>query len=836
MVPVGLGSTMVARLWLALASEPGAAAAPGDADDASPGDADDASPGDADDAAPGDAVDVGEPESAPPQPRPADLARVRGRVLTYGDRSAIAGATIVPLDGGTPVTADENGNFVLPLGAGSHAFEIRAVGFQTLSTKVTLSRNRELEFEYRLLPKIGDDRYRTIVRQRREIALSATTLREAEIREVAGTRGDPLRVVTSLPGVSQLSGLLPYVVVRGAAPGNTGYYLDGARVPILFHLALGPSILHPYFIDAVDFYPAGAPSRLGRFVSGIIEGRTRPSRRDRVHGDIDARLTDAGGLLEIPINRSWLPGCLDDPKTKRRLQCKRGPGKGALTLAGRYSYTGALISLVQSQARIKFWDYQARFDHRVAPTADFIAFAYGSYDDIGQKPPKGQAYQPYIRFHFHRLDLRVRQRLRREGSATYAVIFGLDESGFTAGDTTSQVYRTYEWRIAPRMDLRLPINDRVAIGLGIDQEFQIFRLANPIIDNDQINLEDISLLFSDRFVSASGAYLEALVRKGGFELRPGVRVDAYAQVGGSPYLPNATAVTHAVGVDPRMTLREKIARRWTLRQAVGMYHQPPAFPIPVPAIESFGFERGLQQNIQGAFGYEFDAIPDRLQLIQEAYGGYLSNLQDYDLGAASTGGSISELEDVITKVDGWAYGLETMLRLAPEMRMFGWAAYTLSRSVRNYNVGGRAPSSWDQRHILNVVLGYRISHKWNIGGRVHYHSGRPWTAPVGDQTSAEALAQNRNNARMAPFFQLDLRVERNWRYPDWQLDLFLDVNNATYSFDTIACGQSPTALPGGLRMGQLVVAAQTDPARGVAKCTPIGLRYTLPSMGLRARF
>ena len=183
-----------------------------------------------------------------------------------------------------------------------------------------------------------------MVRQRREVALSATTLREAEIREVPGTRGDPLRVISSLPGAVPLAGFLPYVVVRGAAPGNTGYYLDGSRVPILFHVALGPSVLHPYFIDAVDFYPGGAPVRLGRYVSGIIEARTRPARRDRVHGDVDARFTDAGGLLEIPIHRSYLPGC----HAKHRLKCKRGPGQGALTFAGRYSYTGAVLTLVQA--------------------------------------------------------------------------------------------------------------------------------------------------------------------------------------------------------------------------------------------------------------------------------------------------------------------------------------------------------------------------------------------------------------------------------------------------------------------------------------------------------
>ncbi|MEI9949386.1 MAG: hypothetical protein WDO74_10485 [Pseudomonadota bacterium] len=32
---------------------------------------------------------------------------------------------------------------------------------------------------------------------------------------------------------------LPFFFVRGAPPGNVGYFLDGIRVPLLFHIALG---------------------------------------------------------------------------------------------------------------------------------------------------------------------------------------------------------------------------------------------------------------------------------------------------------------------------------------------------------------------------------------------------------------------------------------------------------------------------------------------------------------------------------------------------------------------------------------------------------------------
>lgn len=765
-----------------------------------------------------------EPAATPAQPA---AARLRGRVLDFGSRDAVVGARIIPADGTAAAVTDETGAFSLDLLAGTHAIVIRATGYEDLTTEVTLARDQVLEFEYRLEPTVIGKRYRTVVRQRAEIALSSTTLREAEMREVPGTRGDPLRVVSSLPGVAPLTGFLPYVVVRGAAPGNTGYYLDGSRVPILFHLALGPSILHPYFIDAVDFYPGGAPVRLGRYISGMIEARTRPARRDRVRGDVDLRLTDAGGLLEIPFNRSYVPGCT----ARRRLKCKRGPGKGSLTIAGRYSYTGALLSLVQSQARIRYWDYQARLDHALGPNADFSMFAFGSFDDLRVKRAGDTKPSPILRFLFHRIDTRIRQRLRNDGSAVYTLVLGVDQTGITR-------YKTNEWRVAPRMDIRLPINERVAIGFGIDQEFQIFRLAQKLTNLDDIKIEDISLLFSDRFVSATGAYFELLLRRGGVEVRPGIRMDLYAQVGPSPYAPNAGSLTHAIGVDPRITLREQVGARWVLKQALGLYHQPPSVPIPVPGIESFGFERGLQQNAQASLGYEFQLVRDRLQLQQEAYVGYLSNLQDYDLGQAAREQPVEELEDIITKVSGWAYGLETMLKLDPELRVFGWAAYTLSRSTRDFRVGGTAPSNWDQRHIINVVLGYRVSNKWNFGGRVHYHTGRPWTAPVGDQTVVEALASNRNNARLPAFFQLDLRVERNWRFRNWQLDLFLDVANATYSREIFQCTADDSNLVGSVVpfSTRMAYAANIDPSKGIAKCTPQGFRYVVPSLGLRGRF
>jgi hypothetical protein len=42
---------------------------------------------------------------------------------------------------------------------------------------------------------------------------------------------------------------LPFFFVRGAPPGNVGYFLDGVGIPLLYHAFLGPQVIHPALIS-----------------------------------------------------------------------------------------------------------------------------------------------------------------------------------------------------------------------------------------------------------------------------------------------------------------------------------------------------------------------------------------------------------------------------------------------------------------------------------------------------------------------------------------------------------------------------------------------------------
>jgi hypothetical protein len=795
-----------------------------------------------------------DPDEAPaiePEPGPTTHGRLDVRVRVHGRRDAVAGARLIPLAEDKPesppapaIETDERGVAQLWLTPGTHHISVRADGYEPHTFELTITAGEHRKLELRIDEALGGNRFRTVVGSSPAVAVSSTTLRDEEIHELPGTGGDPFAVVKSLPGAAQVSGFLPYVVVRGAAPGNTGYYLDGVRVPALFHIAAGPSVVHPYFIDEVDFYPSGVPVRLGRYASGIIEGHTRSAARDRVRGEVDLRLTDAGGLLEIPFHRPRDRDCERERNATRERRdayrdC-RPEARGALTLGGRYSYAGLILSAIPAlNLNLRYWDYQARLDHDLGRRARYTAFVFGSYDELGPREQVSQIIDddgtitsvidrnpdPYLRVEFHRIDQRIRQRIRSGGHIDYRVALGLDRSGV-------QSVQVDQWRVVPRIDALLVLGERLHLHAGLDQEFQVFRLPRGLDPSDLTDsVEDLALLLSERFVSVTGLYVDLAYRKGPIEVRPGVRADLWVQSGPSPYLPTARAISSALGVDPRLLVREQVRESISLRQSIGVYHQAPDPPIPIPGIESIGLESGLQQNLQGSFGWQW-RFGDRFELTQDAYVGRLSNMQDYELtqglGEGGDPSTADELDDYVIRVSGWAWGLESMLRLVPDGKLYGWLAYTLSWSVRDYPLGGRAPATWDQRHILNAVLGWNVNRKWRIGGRLHVNSGRPYTtrAQLADGTLEDlsvALTEHRNDARLPAFMQLDVRVERIFTLRDVRLHIYLDLANANFAREVLRCDS-------------LALSNNTQVQVLNGCVNPQAVRYVLPALGLRAVF
>src|SRR5690606_38403290 len=245
-----------------------------------------------------------------------------------------------------------------------------------------------------------------VIGERSEPSAGQRSLSRASVRQMPGVFGDAFRAVETLPGVTPMISGVPYFYVRGAPPRNVGYFLDGMRVPLLFHLAAGPSVVHPAFIGKVDLYAGPYPAEYGRFTGGIVAGETAPPTYDH-RGEVSVRLVDAGGMVETHA-------------FDRRL---------SLMAAGRYSYTALVVSLVAPDFNLSYWDYQLRAAYEINESESVTLFAFGALDKASENPPGGPKSSIFDLV-FHRYDLRYDKRFKDGGKMRAAVLAGTEVSGF----------------------------------------------------------------------------------------------------------------------------------------------------------------------------------------------------------------------------------------------------------------------------------------------------------------------------------------------------------------------------------------------------------------------
>ena len=400
-------------------------------------------------AAPAVVAPAASPPAAPAPAPPAPAVRsvvVRGVVLARGTRDPVVQASVL-VDAVGLAESDDLGRFVIEVSAGRHRLQIQAPGFDPADVPLDLRPDGpEAALTVRLMPRLSGERYETVVSTS---AQAAVELNQNDMTRTAGSLGEPFRVIESLPGVTQVAWPLSLYAIRGANPGNTGFFLDGVRLPALFHFALGPAVIHPHFLEKMEFYPGGYPAQYGRFVSGVVAASTASPKPDRVRGSVDVRLFDAGGIVTTPFNE----------------------GRGTVALAGRYSYTGLLFSLLSPDYTLRYWDYQGRIDHALGP-GRLTLFAFGSSDILANK----SYAETNAEIRFHRMDLRWQGKVG-PGRLLVGNAVGLDQSAVSLDPVVRLPIRIRTTSLAPRVGYVVS-GDRLDWEIGGDAESQWLRPAS----------------------------------------------------------------------------------------------------------------------------------------------------------------------------------------------------------------------------------------------------------------------------------------------------------------------------------------------------------------------
>jgi hypothetical protein len=716
----------------------------------------------------------------------SDTVRVEGEIRENGTRDPVGGALIratwagagEPPAGPFETVTDATGAFALrALPAGPWSLLVRGPGHRPLTQPVDVVDGEVASLKLWVTEDDLQSTEITVFGERpRAPEITRRTLSSEEIRRIPGTFGDPVKVIQTLPGAARSPFGTGLLIIRGANPEDSGVYVDGIEVPLIYHLTGTTSVIQPEFVESVDYLPGGYAGRFGRKMAGVIDVQTK----DRFD---ETKVTAGADILDAQVYAQTAIPVGGDPEKKV-----------GLAVGVRRSYIDALLPFfldgTSFAIKPRYWDYQIK---TVAPTPSsrrLSLFVYGfedlltvsTPDDVAQGTDRDTQGNLLTRYLSHRVVVRWTEQLRPDLELRVTPSFGVDRTVFGVGDaltfsggtTTSQLRAELGWKPTPAIEIT-PGLDFLGGSwfFAFRAPFRLDDLDNPLSERDPIAFDGRGTAwYPDAFLRADLTPLEDRDR---LRITPSVRLSsATIYYGGS--VARGAAPYRRQAFDPRISGRFEIVDGFAIKASTGLYHQPPQpqESIGLGATPNLKYERAFNSS----FGVEHQVSP-AIRWDVELFWRDLSRLIDID--DAFSGFGSAPFANVGF---GRAYGAEIIARHEPVGRFFGWVSYTLSRSERKARAGADwTPFDFDQTHILSAQGGYDLPYNFGVSAQVQFVSGNPESALDAGVYDVDSGSYNGfrvgppNGSRLPSFFQTSFRVDKRFVFRSWELATYVDLLN-----------------------------------------------------------
>jgi TonB family protein len=700
---------------------------------------------------------VFEPGRAPP-------TSVAGVIRAAGTREPLGGYDLVLIGPSeVPVRTGADGTFrVAGLDPGTWTLSSAEPGYALDPVPVEIRDGAVTELA--LFPVLsrpweasGDGASEEIVVTGERVAPQITerAVSRQETRYLPGTNGDVVRVVQNLPGVARPPLNIGQLVIRGTAPEDSAYYLDGARIPNVFHFAGLSTVLNGDAIARIVFLPGNYGVRYGRTLGGAVELRTDPALPERSRGYVSLDLFQATMFAE-----------------------QRVGDRTAVTLSGRRSYADVILNpildgLSAFTIRVpRYYDLQVRLLGTTRRgTLDVLFFLSDDQFSVLEEDDGVDEVQIGLSTRFQKVRLLARE-LRGPWQHETSVIGGPESQAFELAPDGRALEAPITFGLRDEW-LRERAEGVPGLRVGADVEIGWYRYAF-----DLPALEEASA--ADAFRFAPGIYAEATLGRGPLSVTPGLRADVLTL---QPSGPDPGQGYGAAAIDPRLAARLDLAPGTALKASAGGYSQFPTVrqAVEVPSLQparSWQLSVGAEQDLGRALSAEVTAYSNAL-------GGLVSGREDafrFFTGPPPVG----PLDDGPYANDGTGriYGVEALLRWSDE-RTTGWIAATFGRSTRVSRPGEpRELFEYDQPVVLTAIASRELPGRWRLGVRGRYGSGNPYTPVVNRyldlvrQTWRPVYGEE-DSSRLPPFWSVDTRIDKDFVFRRWTLTTYLDLQNAT---------------------------------------------------------
>ena len=311
---------------------------------------------------------------------------VQGTVRDKGTQEALIGVSVIVL-GSDPiigVVTDLEGNYKLEIPVGSYNLEASYVGFASLKKfNIVVGTGNANNVNFELSESASNLEGVEIVARKAtsaspttvESPLSTQRLTTEEIKSNPGGNFDISRVVQALPGVGSTSGSVGGfrndIIIRGGAPNENVYYLDGIEIPVINHFATqgsagGPTgILNVSFIEDVTLSSSAFEARYDNALASVFTFKQKEGNSERLQGNIRLSGTELATTFEAPLGK-----------------------KTTMLLSARRSYLQFLFEIIDLPIRPNYWDFQYKVTHKFNEKTTLTAIGVGAIDEFTFEEPR----------------------------------------------------------------------------------------------------------------------------------------------------------------------------------------------------------------------------------------------------------------------------------------------------------------------------------------------------------------------------------------------------------------------------------------------------------------
>ncbi len=724
--------------------------------------------------------------------------KIVGRIYDASTNEPIPFANIVIWETNVGSTSDFDGRFIFTgLEPGYIRLAATSVGYEDyVSEDILVTNAKTVTIELPIYEKSVQLETVEIkaspFRRMEESPVSMRTLDISEVEKSPGANRDISKVLQSLPGVASTVAYRNDLIVRGGGPAENSFYLDGIEIPTINHFATqgasgGPNgIINVDFVREVDFYSGAFPANAGNALSSVVGFKLKEPNSEEWNFRLAVGASDLAATANGPISV-----------------------KSGLIFSYRRSYLQFLFDALGLPFLPTYDDLQFKFTHKFDSKNQLTLIGLGAIDQFRlntgiKAPDEGQryilGYLPVNEQWSYTIGA-IYKHFRKNGFNTlvlsrsylnnrsYKYLDNIEVDSLLTYD-----YKSTEGENKIRFESLTRFNGfKVTYGTGLEYAKYTNKTNQQSFIRDSLQLINYKSELSVFNYNIFGQ-LSKPVFKTRLVLSFGLRFD------GSSYSNEMSNPLKQFS--PRFSASYALSDKVFLNFNTGRYYQRPPYT-------TMGFRNNDGELVNKTNGLNYisvdhivagiEYLPDEkskvtIEGFYKYYRDYPFSIDD-SVALASKGADFGSFgdEEVISYSKGRTYGFEVLAR-DKSLKGFNFIlSYTFVRSEFTDYDNRYIPSSWDNRHILNLVVLKGFKRNWDIGFKWRFVAGSPFTPydiltsskrPAWDSRGRAYLDYSRfNSSRLGSFHQLDIRVDKQYFFKKWSLILYLDIQNI-YNFKT----------------------------------------------------